>query len=190
MIGRVMALLDRDIREPLFLFFELKYGKVRFIEEKDIGRARADVMMVTDDAVTGLEIKSDADSYVRLKKQVRYYDKYFDYNYAVVGKSHSLHIEEHIPKYWGVLVCFEDEDGVHFEEVKEPERNPKRKIDLKMSLLWRNELNNIRDDCLRYKYEHLSKPALRAKLIEKVSEDKLDELISRELFNRDYTKYM
>ena len=64
-------LLDKDIREPLFLYLEIKYGKARFFEEKTIGRSRADVMMVTDDAITGLEIKSDADSYTRLKSQIR-----------------------------------------------------------------------------------------------------------------------
>ena len=182
-------LLDKDIREPLFAYFDLKYGKVRFFEEKTIGRSRADVMMVTDDAITGLEIKSDADSYTRLKRQIRDYDKYFDYNYVVIGKSHLKHIEEHIPKYWGVISCFEKDDEISFEEVKEAARNPKRKIEYKMSFLWYPELARIKDECLKYKYAKLSKSRLRAKLIEKNDEDRLDQLISRELFNRDYTKY-
>lgn len=55
-----MSLLDKDIREPLFTYLEIKLGNVRFFEEKEIGRARADIMMVTDDAISGLEIKSDA----------------------------------------------------------------------------------------------------------------------------------
>ena len=84
-----MSLLDKDIREPLFMYLEIKLGKVRFFEEKDIGRARADVMMVIENAVCGLEIKSDADSYARLKRQVKYYDKYFDYNYVVIGNGNS-----------------------------------------------------------------------------------------------------
>ncbi|SCW49754.1 hypothetical protein SAMN02910456_01447 [Ruminococcaceae bacterium YRB3002] len=108
-------LLDKDMREPLFAYFDLKYGKVRFFEEKTIGRSRADVMMVTDDAITGLEIKSDADSYTRLKRQIRDYDKFFDYNYVVIGKSHLKHIEEHIPKYWGVISCFEEDGEICFE---------------------------------------------------------------------------
>ena len=182
-------LLDKDIREPLFMHFDIKYGKVRFFEEKTIGRSRADVMMVTDDAITGLEIKSDADSYARLKRQIRDYDKYFDYNYVVIGKSHLKHVEEHIPKYWGIISCFEKDGEICFEEVKEAARNPKRKIDNKLSFLWRKELDTIKNECLKYKYAQLSKSALRAKLIEKVEEEKLDELISRELFNRDYTIY-
>ena len=172
------------------MYLEIKLGKVRFFEEKDIGRARADVMMVTDDAVIGLEIKSDADSYTRLKRQIRDYDKYFDYNFVVIGKSHLKHIEEHIPKYWGVISCFENDGEICFAEVKEPSKNPKRKIEYKMSFLWYPELATIRDECLKHKYTRLNKYALRSKLIEKIDENKLDLLISRELFNRDYTKYI
>ena len=39
-------LYDKDIREPLFDFLEERYGKIRIIEEKRVGRSRADVMMV------------------------------------------------------------------------------------------------------------------------------------------------
>ena len=182
-----MPPLDKDIREPLFAFFDEKYGKVRFFEEKVIASSRADIMMVTDDAITGLEIKSDADSYTRLKSQVRNYDKFFDYNYVVVGTSHLKHIEEHIPKYWGVMSCYEDDEGIHFEEVKKAQRNPKRKMTHKMSFLWRRELETIKKECLKYKYAQLSKAALRNKLIEKIDEETLDRLVSRELFDRDYT---
>ena len=63
-------LKDKDIREPLFFFLEEKYGKVRILEEKNIGRSRADVVMVTDGAIFGIEIKSDADTYARLSRQV------------------------------------------------------------------------------------------------------------------------
>ena len=39
---------DKDIREPLFDFLEEQYGKIRIIEEKTMGRSRADAVMVTD----------------------------------------------------------------------------------------------------------------------------------------------
>ena len=39
-------LYDKDIREPLFDFLEERYGKTRIIEEKQVGRSRADVIMV------------------------------------------------------------------------------------------------------------------------------------------------
>ena len=62
---------DKDIREPLFDFLEETYGKIRIFEEKMMGRSRADVVMVMDNSICGLEIKSDADSYARLSRQIR-----------------------------------------------------------------------------------------------------------------------
>ena len=82
-------LYDKDIREPLFFFLEETYGKVRFFEEKIIGKSRADIMMVTEGALTGIEIKSDADSYARLKGRIKDYNKFFDYNYVVIGTTHN-----------------------------------------------------------------------------------------------------
>ncbi|MCR4946223.1 MAG: sce7726 family protein, partial [Lachnospiraceae bacterium] len=94
---------DKDIREPLFDFLEETYGKIRILEEKITGRARADVVMITPGALYGIEIKSDADTYVRLKKQVRYYNKYYDRNIIVVGSTHALHVGEHVPDWWGII---------------------------------------------------------------------------------------
>ena len=127
-----MLLYDRDIREPLFWYLEERYGKVRFFEEKEIGVSRADVMLVTEDSVMGLEIKSDADSYARLKRQIRDYNRYFDYNCVVIGKRHAKHIDEHVPAFWGIIVCEANDDDVSFSIMREPEKNPKLNMERKM----------------------------------------------------------
>ena len=44
---RKAVLYDKDIRDPLFDFLEERCGKIRIIEEKTMGRSRADVLMVT-----------------------------------------------------------------------------------------------------------------------------------------------
>ena len=80
MILYTKILHDSDIREPLFDFLEERFGKIRILEEKQIGRARADAVMVTERHLYGIEIKSDADTYTRLEKQVKYYDQYYDRN--------------------------------------------------------------------------------------------------------------
>ena len=90
-------LKDKDIREPLFTFLEETYGKMRIIEEKTVGKSRADVVMILQDSLVGIEIKSDADTYARLADQVKDYDQYFDYNYVVVGTTHGEHVPEHVP---------------------------------------------------------------------------------------------
>ena len=91
-----LTLHDKDIREPLFDFLEETYGKIRILEEKTTGRARADVVMITEEKLYGIEIKSDADTYARLKKQVRNYDLYYDRNIVVVGSS------TYATMYWSV----------------------------------------------------------------------------------------
>lgn len=103
-----VILYDRDIREPLFDYLEERFGKTRMFEEKVMGRSRADVLMLTEELIVGLEIKSDADTYERLKRQVKDYDKYCDLNYVVIGSSHARHVAEHIPDHWGILVIKEE----------------------------------------------------------------------------------
>ena len=184
-------MLDVEIREPLFLYLETIYGKVRIFEEKNIGKSRADVIAVTDGALIGLEIKSDGDSYARLKSQIRDYNKYCGRNYIVVGASHKIHAEEHIPKCWGILVVSRDLDTKlpQIEEQREAERNPKANLKWQLSLLWRNELAHILQNNGLPKYTNKSKPFICEKLIEKIPEEKLLLQMTDEIFERDYTVY-
>ena len=68
--------------------------------------------MITPEILYGIEIKSDADTYARLEKQVRYYNWYYDRNIIVVGTSHALHVKEHVPDWWGVITVELNENGV------------------------------------------------------------------------------
>lgn len=181
-------LYDKDIREPLFDFLEEYYGKIRIIEEKQIGRSRADIMMVLPNGVAGIEIKSDADTYVRLKRQVRDYDRYFDCNYVVAGGSHGLHVSEHVPEWWGIITVEWAENGVDFYLLREAKANPKVDLGQKLALLWRPELAHIQEINGLAKYKQKSKAFVMEKLLEKVPKAALNEQISQELFERDYTE--
>ena len=181
------TLYDKDIREPLFFFLEEEYGKVRFFEEKAIGKSRADVMMVVEGALVGIEIKSDADTYARLEGQVRDYDRFFDYNYIVIGSTHARHVFEHVPEEWGI-VTVELEGGVpDFYILRRPRKNPKCRLQNQLTFLWRQELESIRKTCIRFKYADRSKAFLRKKIMEKIPEDELRRMMTEELFERDYT---
>ena len=94
-------LYDKDIREPLAFYLEEIYGKNRILEEQVMGQSRADMVMVVYDALYGIEIKSDADSYARLDRQVKDYNLYYDYDLVVVGTRHAAHIKEHVPDHYG-----------------------------------------------------------------------------------------
>ena len=183
------VLLDADIREPLFDYLEQYYGKVRFLEEKVTGKARADVVMVLPNKICGIEIKSDADSYTRLSAQVKNYDKYYDEKYLVVGSTHALHAAEHVPAYWGIISVELIKGEVDFYRVREARSNPKAKIKNKMSLLWKSEFSHILAKNKMPKYAQKSKKFITEKLLDKVPEEVLHDQISEELFERDYTIY-
>ena len=184
-------LYDHDIREPLFDFLENVYGKIRILEEKTMGKSRADIVMITEDALYGIEIKSDADTYARLKRQIRDYNKYYDYNFVAVGTSHAMHIEEHVPDFWGIITVDETVSGPDFYILRKPERNLKMNRKSKLSLLWRPELAAIQKMNAMPAYREKSKAFVIEKIVsripEEISENDINKQISGLLFERDYT---
>ena len=180
-------LYDKDIREPLFDFLDETYGKIRIIEEMNIGRVRSDIVMVTPKLIYGIEIKSDADTYTRLKKQVKNYDLYYDRNIIVVGSSHAMHVEEHVPDWWGIITVELDKDGkVDFYVLRETKDNPKVDRQRKITILWRPELANLLAINKLPKYKQKNKAFVQEKLLEKVPDEILWEQVYEELFQRDY----
>ena len=178
---------DKDIREPLFDFLEYSFGKVRILEEKRTGSARADVVMITPDYLYGIEIKSDADTYARLEKQVKNYNWYYDRNIIVVGSSHAAHVKEHVPDWWGIITVEADENGApDFYVMRHADINPRVKDKRKISILWRTELNRILERNDLPKYKDKSKLFVQEKLIEKVPGEILWKQAYEELFERDY----
>lgn len=181
-------LYDKDIREPLFDFLEEAYGKIRLLEEQVMGKSRADVVMVVPDALYGIEIKSDADTYARLQRQVEDYDLYYDYNIIVAGTSHATHIKEHVPEWWGIITVEQEGEKVDFYFLRRPQKNPKMDWGHKIEILWRPELSHIQEQNRMYAYKQKSKRFVADKIVETVPEEILKTQLSQELFERDYTK--
>lgn len=186
-----MKLHDKDIREPLFEFLDETYGRNRIIEEKIMGKSRADVVMVTDFALYGFEIKSDADTYARLASQVKDYDKYFDYNYVVVGSSHALHIEEHVPLYWGIITVECTDERFDFYILRRPEPSPGVTWKKKIEILWRPELAALQEMYGMPKYKDKSKKFVADAFLERLENGKIEEGTFRSrvceiLMERDY----
>ena len=61
-------LYDKDIREPLFDFLEGMYGKIRILEEKQMGKSRADIVMVLPELAHIQEL-NDMPKYKEKSKQ-------------------------------------------------------------------------------------------------------------------------
>lgn len=177
---------DKDIREPLFDFLEEYFGKIRIFEEKRMGGSRADVVMVLPESVVGVEIKSDADTYARLRTQVDDYDKYFDRNYVVAGTSHAQHIEEHVPGHWGIITVELENGRPDFYMLRAAADNPNMHRKQKLSLLWRPELVHIQQLNAMPKYAGKSKEFVIEKILLAVPEETLAPQICEELFERDY----
>ncbi|MDE5967182.1 MAG: sce7726 family protein [Lachnospiraceae bacterium] len=178
---------DRDIREPLFDYLEERFGKCRIFEEKRMGRSRADIIMVLEDRLIGLEIKSDADTYERLKRQATDYNKFCDYIYIVIGKSHSRHVSEHVAKCWGILCVSETEGSIEVSELREAGENSKCKLENQLAWMWRPELAHMLALNGLPRYREKSKQFVQDKLMERVDSSVLKRQMCDELFERDYT---
>lgn len=174
-------MLDKEMREPLFDYLDDHFGKIRIIEEKNILKSRADVLGIVKGAIIGFEIKSDSDTYVRLNTQVKDYDRFCDYAYLVIGKSHLLHAGEHVPEHWGII-CISDE----VKMIREAKLCPKVKFTDQLGLLWRNEFTEILLNNHFPKYTSKNKKEIVKFLIEKVDNDLLREQMTDCLFERDY----
>ena len=157
-------LYDKDIREPLAFYLEEIYGKNRILEEQVMGQSRADMVMVVHDALYGIEIKSDADSYARLDRQVKDYNLYYDYDLVVVGTRHAAHIKEHVPEWWGIITVEQVGDQVDFYMLREPQSNPQMDWNCKIEILWRPELAHIQELNAMHAYKQKSKQFVADKI--------------------------
>ena len=129
---------DKEIRKVLIAYLQTQGKEMRIYQEKNIGNSICDLMVVSDE-LTGYEIKSDSDNYQRLAEQVRTYDRFFDSNYIVVGRSHLSSASEKIPDYWGII-CIE-KDNVTIQRKAKNNKTVSRRAQL--SVLWKLELKNI-----------------------------------------------
>ena len=183
-------LYDKDIREPLFDFLEVTYGKTRILEEKTMGQSRADIVMVTPEALYGIEIKSDADTYARLARQIEDYDQYYDYNMIVAGTSHAANVSRHVPVYWGIITAEIADGTVDFYMLRSPLPNPRMDWKKKLQILWKPELASLQEWNGMPKYKDKSKMFVAGKIAEripgKIPEEKLKKEVSDILFDRDY----
>ncbi len=178
-------MLDQEMREPLFDYLDENFGKIRILEEKVIRGSRADVLGVMDGYFVGFEIKSDQDTYERLKTQVQDYDRFCDFCYIVVGASHRKHVSEHVPEHWGILVV--TEDGVEMD--RGADDNPEASLEYQITLMWKRELFRLLEMNSCPKYADKSRKFISGKLLEKVEHRLLKKQMTDLIFERDYTVF-
>ena len=175
---------DKEIRKILIEYLKASGKEIRIYQEKTIGTSVCDIMAVTD-ILTGYEIKSDSDNYVRLGSQVVAYDRYFDRNFIVCGKSHVKNVGDRIPDHWGILCISENEIQV-IREAKKNDRVDRRR---QLSVLWKLELKNLLIKNNLPVYAQKEKGYIADRLDESVDSKLLGTQIAYELMNRDYSFY-
>ena len=175
---------DQDIRKILISFLKVRYEKIRIYQEKSIGGSICDLMAVTD-CLTGYEIKSDLDNYSRIVSQVANYQRFFNENYIVVGKSHEQSVVERVPATWGIIVV--SPDNVVISRKARP--NSEMKIKSQLSILWKLELSNILSFFNLPMFSMKGKDFISDRLVENVPWDQLSKQVAYELLHRDYSIY-
>ena len=175
---------DKEIRQILVEYIRHEQKEARVYHEKYIGSAICDVMVAAENVgLIGYEIKSDADNFERLPRQISAYNAYFDYNYIVVGEHHKDYVKKVVPAEWGILVIGQSS----LQLKREVGENKKVKRSNQLSLLWAVELKNLLIANDMPLYAQKPKAYIISQLAERVPDDELRKGIVAELLSRDYS---
>jgi hypothetical protein len=119
--------------------------------------ARADVALLTPDALDLYEIKGSGDSLVRLRTQVRAYDDTGSRNTVVVHERHADRVYDAVPPAWGILVAHGD--PVTLLQLRAAAPNPSKNVRGLTNPLYRREL-------LPLAHAYRARPGSRSDLVE------------------------
>jgi hypothetical protein len=134
-----IAILDRDIRPALLRAVRASHPGAALFEEFPVCReGRADLVAVNA-ALWGYEIKSERDTLNRLPLQIERYECIFDYCTVVAAERHLRYAEQIIPPHWGITAVHGSIGDCSTDEIRTPRRNPNRRIQQIIRLLWKSE---------------------------------------------------
>ena len=102
------------------------------------GDARIDIAVING-KLHGYEIKSEKDTLERLRHQIEYYSRVFDYITLVVGENHLDKAKYLIPRWWGILRAKESQNRVYIKRIRSPKQNPVIDSFAVSQMLWREE---------------------------------------------------
>lgn len=138
------CLLDQDIREALKTILREQDSSAAIIDELPLlrGRGRADLAFVNGE-LCGYEIKSEADSLVRLGIQADNYESVFEFNTIVAAKKHLNLARKKIPQTWGIIEAKQVNGKAELHPRRQPQRNHKLNNYALTRLLWKNECLSV-----------------------------------------------
>lgn len=139
---------DRDVRSAVLkkvLADHVSDPNALVVEELGLehGACRVDIAVING-SIHGYELKSDADTLLRLPQQVLVYSRALDKATLVVGEKHAQEAVNLIPSWWGLKVSYAGARGaVHIDTVRLATTNPEVSAYHVAHLLWRNEALEI-----------------------------------------------
>jgi len=148
------VLNDKTIREALhktFLKTHELTGNRRNVNEltiatgvNDGGCAVADIVQLGidgDDVIfSGIEIKGETDTLVRLPGQIKAYEEAFFWNTLVLTENHYEKARKIIPGTWRIIIAKRDKQEVVFEESWRGLPNNKHRMRTLLEFIWATEI--------------------------------------------------
>jgi hypothetical protein len=136
----VPCLLDQHIREALKITLREQDSTGTIIDELPLlrGRGRADLAFVNGN-LCGYEIKSEADSLVRLGMQTQNYETTFEFNTIVAAKKHLDLAFHRLPKTWGIIEAKQLKGRTVLRLHRKASRNLNLTTSALARLLWKGE---------------------------------------------------
>lgn len=180
---------DKDIRFNFIKNFKQDNENKDYLIVNELGLCKSDAILdiaYIGSYIHGYEIKSEADTLVRLKNQMEVYNKCLKYITIITCKNHLKKVLEIVPDFWGVILAYEENELIKFEYIrKEKENNLVDKHEL-IKLLWHEEtLNILNERNLSKGVKSKSKDILWNRLSENVTLEELEIIITNTLKNRD-----
>jgi hypothetical protein len=159
---------DQDIRTILHSYIAEQNKSIKntiIVDELNVknGLARVDVAVING-SIHGYEIKSEADTLIRLSNQIEHYNSSLEKITIAVNSNHKEKVFDIVPDWWGVIEVDENSEIV---ELRESEKNPLLSISDLLLFLWKDEMKQILEkNEVKYK-----KSANRTALIETMTQN-------------------
>lgn len=144
-MNRSKLVIDKDVRHAFYEYIRLRKRSSMFIHELafQVGQEEGRIdLIAVDTQVHGFEIKSDADSLDRLKRQVRIYGKVMDTMSVVVTHRHERGARKIVPSFWGVYTYANGD----ITELRAPGENTEITPRAVAGLLWKDRALQLLSD--------------------------------------------
>jgi len=183
----IRCVLKDTLIQELYNLNNKTDNKARLFSEFGIdhGDFRIDIITVNGD-IHGYEIKSDADSLIRLPEQAEAYNRVFNKVTLVVGIAHVFEALFIIPDWWGVKLAKGCSDGsVILRDLREALPNPAQDMMSLAKLLWKQEALDVLETLGASKgVKSKKRDDVYKRLISVADESLIQETVIDKLFNR------